>query len=709
MNIKFYVIKKILVFVVILQINIAGVLAQSKAHDYSEFAIIDPTYSSGSKLPESSINETAPSWIYGASELECWRLQLLQQRKDSAKLIVGYPGVFHKPFTDGSFRLKFINPPALKSLRFRAVGQGSVYINDLLVGSFTESDLIQTIDLMKTTKVKQIQFDLKTRDEPIALLIESKELSTSLSNWKWKAKDREWEFAYHFPQNLQKVPPHKLEDPTIKLTPESVNNNLYDFGKELLGYLTIKSQAQPKINIGESEKEALDIRNNQKEQSLKLVKVSDGIWKTKNPLAFRYLYVEDKQINDIFCDALFYPSAYKGAFACSDTVLTQIWMSGAYTLRMCMHDFLLDGIKRDRLPWTGDLAMSLLVDVYTFSNPELVRRSLVALGRAGITEKDINGIIDYSLWWIIAQDQYQLYYGDSLHLKREWNRIKETLNIMASRCDSDGFLVPAKDNWVFIDWVDQDKWTALQILWWWAQNSGERLAKRVGDNAAAQYWQNSSDKLKEELQKVAWSEKKQLWLSKNDSTSEITRHPNFLAIVSGLASSNQYAGIKNVLTNENIKPVGTPYMAGFEVMALAQLGNTGYMLNHVINYWGGMLKKGATTFWEAYDPTETNKNQYSFYNRPYAKSLCHAWSSGPAAFLPSELFGLKPLEDGWKRFKVNPNLGYLEWASVCLPTKYGNILVDIEKDNIKISIPEGTTLEWKNKSTKGPGVLIDKL
>jgi len=91
------------------------------------------------------------------------------------------------------------------------------------------------------------------------------------------------------------------------------------------------------------------------------------------------------------------------------------------------------------------------------------------------------------------------------------------------------------------------------------------------------------------------------------------------------------------------------------------------------------------------------------------KSLDHAWSSGPVAFLPAQLFGLEPLEDGWKRFAMNPNLDYLKWASVNVPGKYGNITVDIEKDTVHILIPEGTTLEWKGNSIKGPRELIDKI
>ena len=549
---------------------------------------------------------------------------------------------------------------------------------------------------------------MHSTNDPIALLVEGNELSTTSKKWEWKHKNSDWEPAFHFSQNNQNVPPHRLEDPTVLIKPERVDGNLYDFGKELYGFITIKSQSKLEINVGESIKEALDVNNRQKEQSLDMVNTSGGMWKSKHPLAFRYLYVENKQIEDIACDAIFSTASYKGAFACSDSILTQIWMNSAYTLRMCMHDFILDGIKRDRLPWTGDLAMSLLVNAYTFSEPELIRRSLVALGRSGIKEKDINGIIDYSLWWIIAQDHYQLFFADTFHLTYEWNRIREALNDLSARCDSNGFLIPAKDNWLFIDWVEQEKWTALQILWWWAQKSGAKLARRIGDSETATYWENSSSKLKINLLNAAWSEEEQIWLSKNDSNSDKTRHPNFLSIVSNLTDSKQNNGIRALLKNESIKPVGTPYMAGFEMMALSMLGNSDDMLRFITDYWGGMLSKGATTFWEAYDPNETYEEQYSFYGRPYAKSLCHAWSAGPAAILPAELFGLKPLEDGWKCFTLNPDLGYLKWASVCVPTKYGNIIVDVENNEIQINFPKGTVLQWKDNFIEGPRILTDK-
>ncbi len=686
-----------------------GSYAQSNAHEKSKFAIIDPAYSPDTLSPKTSVIENAPSWIYGHSELECWRLQLYQQRKDAAKLLVGYPGVFHQPFTDCSFKLGFEGGQTVKKINFRAIGFGKVYINGAYTYSFPESDSSHTIKLSNTTQIKEIRFDIIGKSGPPALLIKNGILSTSNKHWQWKAANTQWETAYHHFQNSEGLPPHKLDAPTVTLKPVSSRHNLYDFGRELLGYILIKSDDKPIINAGESEEEALDIRNGILEQSLDIESISGNVWKTKSPLALRYLYVPNSHPENISCDAIFSPLAYKGAFACSDSTLTRIWMNSAYTLRLCMHDFLLDGIKRDRLPWAGDMAMSLWVNAYSFYAPEFVRRSLVALGRAGISNKNINGIIDYSLWWVIAQDQYQLYFNDMPHLTNEWGRIKDALGVLSSHCDSNGFLIPKGDDWLFIDWVEQEKWTALQILWYWAQKSGAKLAHRVGDSEAEKYWANNFQELGANLKEAAWCTKKQVWLSKNDMDSEETRHPNFLSIASGLTNLEEGAGIKALLEGEKVKPVGTPYMEGFEMIALAQLSGTNSMLGLVNGYWGGMLDRGATTFWEAYNPKGSKENQYSFYERPYGKSLCHAWSSGPAYFLPSELFGLKPLEDGWKRFSLDPDIGCLSWASVCLPTKYGNIKVDIENNNIQIAIPAGTIMEWEGKSFDGPQTIKDKL
>jgi hypothetical protein len=48
------------------------------------------------------------------------------------------------------------------------------------------------------------------------------------------------------------------------------------------------------------------------------------------------------------------------------------------------------------------------------------------------------------------------------------------------------------------------------------------------------------------------------------------------------------------------------------------------------SYWGGMVKKGADTFWEVYDPQNDFLSPYNSY---LANSYCHAWSCTPVYFI----------------------------------------------------------------------------
>lgn len=44
-------------------------------------------------------------------------------------------------------------------------------------------------------------------------------------------------------------------------------------------------------------------------------------------------------------------------------------------------------------------------------------------------------------------------------------------------------------------------------------------------------------------------------------------------------------------------------------------------------YWGGMLERGAVTFWEEFNLDDPREKQYDMYGDKFGKSLCHAWSA----------------------------------------------------------------------------------
>lgn len=678
----------------------------SAAHEKSRFAIIDPAYDPLHDRPAPDIKTDSAPWLYGEAELECWRLQVLREQSRMAGLKIGYPGTYHTPSPQCTFRLELDAGQALpEALVFRAVGDVVVSLGNRDIYRAAASEKTHHVVFPKDRPpgAQTLRIGLSTRGEPPALLVEKGPLSTDLAPWRWSADGTNFEKPKPFAQTLSGVPPHQVEPGEITLKPRAREGDLFDMGCELFGRITFACAGRPALFVGESPAEAKNSNPSYFEQSPALKSNGDGTWTSEHPLAFRYFRITGGEPSGVRCLALFSPAQYRGAFACSDETLTRVWMSSAYTLRLCRHDFLIDGVKRDRLPWVGDLAMSLMANAYAFGDGEIVRRSLVALGRAGIGKTHLNGIVDYSMWWIIAQDCYQLYYSDPDHLHREWPRIKDTLDRLESRSGPDGLYLTAPKDWVFIDWGSEDKQTALQIIWWWAQTSGAKLAERMGDGVTAAHLRSRADLLRKTLYSHAWDASAGSWRAKPDDHSGPSRHADIFAVVSGLAEPAQGDVIRAALSGDKLKPVGTPYVAGFENIALARLGAMDPFISRVNACWGGMLGRGATTFWEAYDPGQTGDNAYGFYRRPYAKSLCHAWSAGPAAFLPAEICGIRPLADGWTRFAVDPQLGSLQWACATVPTPHGDIQISADSRRVLLRVPPGTTAVMRGQTFAGPG------
>ena len=61
-------------------------------------------------------------------------------------------------------------------------------------------------------------------------------------------------------------------------------------------------------------------------------------------------------------------------------------------------------------------------------------------------------------------------------------------------------------------------------------------------------------------------------------------------------------------------------MRFYESKHCRRLGRTRIAMKEMKAYWGGMLKEGATSFWEKYNPEETGTRHLVMYGRPYGKA-----------------------------------------------------------------------------------------
>ncbi len=681
---------------------------QTAAHEKSAFAIIDPTYCIEEPRPEPDIRQGAP-WRYGAVELECWRHQLMRVSSKEVARHGHYPGVYHEPFTDVTFRFKIPEETGFPcSVEFKCVGDVVVKAGQTrLFQDASSRDKHQFVIKEDDLAGEYLTFELSTQGEPPGLLVETGSFSTANENWEWKGANTKWQKPARHAQTRSGVFPHLKEIPEVEIRPVKKEGVLYDFGRELIGYVSFTCDGDPSIIVGESVTEALDTVVTNHEQTLTLDRQGKNRWVSKYPLAFRYLHIPGENPSDIKCHARFWPAQYKGAFACSDERLTRIWMVSAYTHRLTKYHFMLDGLKRDRLPWIDNMKTSSAVEAYTFADPELIKRTISVLGRAS-DKSSINGIVDYDALWIISQDAFQLYFDDPDFLKQEWPRIVAMIERKRELCDENGLLSWPENAWLFIDWVSFDRYMSEQIMWYWAQRSAIRLAKRMEAWDLAGKWQKQADHLAGWLHENAWDEEKEAWTDPVNH-SGITRHANLLSMVSRLSKPYQYEGVMNVITGTETEPLNSPSMISYQIHALAETGSREKALTQLREIWGAMLDFGATTFWEGFDPGEKIPEIYRFYGRPYGKSMCHGWAADPVTLLPKIIFGIKPESDGWKTFSLNPDPSLVEWANATIPTKYGNILVELKNDALTLFVPDGTSALLKGTYIKGPRLYKESL
>jgi hypothetical protein len=102
-----------------------------------------------------------------------------------------------------------------------------------------------------------------------------------------------------------------------------------------------------------------------------------------------------------------------------------------------------------------------------------------------------------------------------------------------------------------------------------------------------------------------------------------------------------------------------------------------------------MLKEGATTFWEKYNPQETGVQHLAMYQKPYLQSLCHAWGASPLYLLGKYFLGVKPTGPGYRQFEIRPEQGDLKWMNGRVPTPMGYIDVYMDTKQIQVTATQG--------------------
>ena len=551
---------------------------------------------------------------------------------------------------------------------------------------------------------------------PPALFIEGDTIHTD-STWFATYEDKLWidengvahgsgiyvpAASWHF--NSPDTPPSSFHLERREFRPlhhDSIatNGTLYDFGKETFGYLKIKGlQGTVHIYYGESREEALDKEHC---ETLDVLTSCRDLVVTHSK-AFRYVYIEKNggtTYDEVTMDYEFapYDQLHSGSFRCSDEEINKIWDVAAYTMDLTTREFFMDGIKRDRWTWSGDAIQSYLMNYYLRFDTECVKRTIRQLRGKDPVTAHVNTIMDYTFYWFKSILDYYQYTGDVDFVREMWPRMVTLMDYVEGRLNVDGMAEGQSDDWIFVDWVDfpMHKRGTLcfeQILLMKAMETMALCAKLLGINKSD--YRVKSEELRNKIKQTFWNYDLKAYyhaIEDGQMNRQITKFPNMFAILYGLAYEEERCEImKSVMLNPDIPAITTPYMRFYELETLCLDGLQTQVLQEMRDYWGGMLREGATSFWEKYVPSETGTQHLAMYGRPYGKSLCHAWGASPIYLLGKYYLGVRPTMPGYKEFEIRPSLGDLEWMEGDVPTPHGMIHVEMNRHQVKVLATEGS-------------------
>jgi hypothetical protein len=490
---------------------------------------------------------------------------------------------------------------------------------------------------------------------------------------------------------------------TVILPPATAGREEYpfilvDLGRESDGRLEIVSDsdapAKVELQYGESREEAIH------EPYLGVTPLTIPPHSTAHgpKSALRYALIRflsgnsPQRYKAIRFDSVYYPVKYQGSFESSDPLLNRIWQVGAYTSHLSMQDEIWDAPKRDRAPYGGDLNVSGRVIETVFADRLLMQRTMDDLmpdAQHHVTG-DVNGIPGYSAFWIMDLADYYRHTGDSTYLQSVRRPLTEMLDYMRTELDNrDLYIVTNPKNvFLFIDWSpdlngdtpELRRVSTLEFAKGFAE--GAWLLSEMGDAANAAKYNAEADRMKQAAQKYLVDPATGVFGPRWQT--------NAMAIFSGVASEQQSGAIWEKVLSRPRQFMISPYYNYYVIAAMAASGHRQEALDWIREYWGGMVKEGATSFWEGYDPDWPQENFHEMLQadnmQGYIVSLCHGWSSGPTAWLVEQVLGIDPRGAGFSKVSIRPDLMGLKWARGTEPTPQGPITVDLRRAGAGLTV-----------------------
>ncbi|KAH0356315.1 bacterial alpha-L-rhamnosidase domain-containing protein, partial [Aureobasidium melanogenum] len=423
---------------------------------------------------------------------------------------------------------------------------------------------------------------------------------------------------------------------------------------------------------------------------------------------------------------------YTGFFHSDDELLNRVWYAGAYTIQMVSIDpkhgdalihsdqinssvpgdtvapwswyanttianssvVLVDGAKRDRLIWPGDMHVitpSLFVSTSddaaitnSIDNLFSLQNASGKLPYAGYPFKQDTYSATYHLYNLIGVSDYYKFTDDLEYVRNKWNAWKLGLNFSLGFIDETGLMnVTSPDDWLRFGQGGHN--IEANAILYFTINEGLTLAAALNDSSVKSSWEAYASGIKESANKLLWNATAGLYHD-NETTTLMPQDGNSFAVLANLTNNaTQASAISNALC-ARWGPYGapaveaadavSPFIGAFELEAHLHANNATAALELMRLEWGFMLddpRMTNSTFIEGY--AFDGATHYAPYTNDPRISHAHGWSTGPTAFLSQYIAGVQLVTAGGRTWKMAPKLGDLTTAHAGFSTSVGTFEV----------------------------------
>ena len=389
---------------------------------------------------------------------------------------------------------------------------------------------------------------------------------------------------------------------------------------------------------------------------------------------------------------------------------------------------IMDGAKRDRVVWSGDLGVEGPNVFYTTASDSYVKDSLKLLdsyqsanGEAGaqvppdsplgtFPESGSTYSASYSMDEVANIATYYLYTGDLTFVRTAWPMITRELAYNRSMVDSRGLLATNSDNgmdWDYYDGPKSGEVTAYNDIYYEVLTSAAMMANHLGLHAQAASYRKEATTLRSAINHYLLDPGTKLYATSNLMPDTVAQDANALAVIDGVVDRGQGASILNGLqlalpptpygplpftATTGYMTAVSPFVTNEEVRAEFAQGDTASALSLLQELWGYMDSPGPDftgADWELVGPT--GAPGFGSYT-----SLAHGWAGGATADLSQYVLGVQPSSPGYRTWRVQPHPGSLTWAEGNVPTPLGTIAVRWAQSpssgavSLQVSAPKGT-------------------